>query len=65
MEGTQAKQSKMQAFYANTKKSIFDIMLELLKDKKTGKWYGCLLMLIMMLQVIGLLFDKDVRTSLE
>jgi hypothetical protein len=65
MEGAQNKQGKMQAFYANVKKTIFDIMLELLKEKKTGKWYSCLLMLIMMLQIIGLLFDKNVIPSLE
>ena len=36
MEETQSKQSKLQALYQEAKDSMFNIMQELLKNKKSG-----------------------------
>jgi len=59
-EEQQTKQSRIQIIYQATKTAIFSIMQELLKNKKSGKWFTCFLMFVMILQLIAFLFDDDV-----
>lgn len=54
-----------------TKKSIFQITHKLLQKQKIGKeitvtlgkWYACLLMTIMAIQIVGFLFDPKVTSK--
>jgi len=41
------------------RKSFFNIMFELLKEKNTGLFLGCFVLLVTFLQLIGLLFETD------
>lgn len=63
MEEPQDKQGRLQAIYQCFKDSLFGIMLELLKDKKSGQWYSCFLIVMMIVQMIAHLFNPDVASK--
>ena len=61
MEESETKQTKIQEIIETIKETIFSVNLELLKDLKAGKWYVVILMLIFYVQMIGFLFDSNVK----
>ena len=71
MEDSNQKQNKFQLFYAQLRSNFFNIMFELLKEKNTsntqddkiviGTFVGCIIILIMFFQLIGLIFEPNVR----
>ena len=61
MEESETKQTKIQEIIETIKETIFSVNLELLKDLKAGKWYVVILMLIFYVQMVGFLFDSNVK----
>ena len=59
MDDNSVKKNKLQLFYSNMRSSFFKIMFELLKEKNTGLFLSCFVILIMFIQLIGLLFEND------
>ena len=63
----------MKRVFVSLRKSFFNITLELLKEKTTGKTIAdliplgllvaCFVILIMFIQLIGMLFEKEVSIA--
>ena len=69
-ENSQQKKNRLQQIYTQAQTSFFNIMFELLKEKKTSKrrgillhlgvFVGCGILLISFIQIIGHIFEPQV-----